>query len=373
MAKNTKQLAAARSDQKGLTVMDYLNSAKCKRAFEEMTPRFLSWERLYRLTVVNIQRNPKLMQAEPVELIRQSMGFSTLGLEIGSPLGHGWILPFESQGKVILQSVIGYQGMVELMFRSSFVRGCQADVVTAAEYEAQLFDWKKGSNQFLDHVYSDDRNIYDDTLRYSWALAKLEHESVFEVLPWNQIEATRNRSPGYRYAKSRGETTPTYKQNPWVADVVSMAKKTAIRQLWKLVPKTPDMALAVAMDEAGERGDVSTADVIDLDPESWTVERTTSKPVSTPPADSSDAKEEPKKAEGKKSTPKKTKAKEPAKEPEGDPRPEPPAADEPAADSETASKPAQEAVEASEPSEPEEPESEEGEEGDGEIWGEKLI
>lgn len=79
-------------------------------------------------------------------------------------------------------------------------------------------------------------------MTYVYAVAHLiSGDPVFVWLSKADVDARRARS---RAAQS----------GPWVTDYEAMAKKTAVRALFPWLPQSVELATAVAIDEAVERG-----------------------------------------------------------------------------------------------------------------------
>jgi len=83
---------------------------------------------------------------------------------------------------------------------------------------------------------------------------------TFHALSKEQVEWVRDHSRGYQMAKKNR------KESPWDTHFVPMGLKTAIRRLCNLLPKSPELAMALAMDELNERGktqNIGMAEAID--------------------------------------------------------------------------------------------------------------
>jgi hypothetical protein len=63
-----------------------------------------------------------------------------------------------------------------------------------------------------------------------------------------EVNRIRDNSEGYKAAKR------FQKKTPWESDYVEMGKKTVIRRLCKFMPKSPELAAALALDNVADRG-----------------------------------------------------------------------------------------------------------------------
>ena len=202
-----------------------------KREIERALPKHIGVERFHRIVLTEVKRNPKLLRCEPITLLGGLMVAAQLGLEPG-PLGHVYFVPFgnKKRGTVEAQFILGYQGMIELARRSGQVASIQAYPV----YEGDEFDYALGTDPYISHKPSEDK---PGDLTHVYAVAHYKDGGYnFEVLTRARVDYYRGRSR----AKNDG---------PWVSDYEAMALKTAIRRLWRWLPKSPEMAAAVAVDE----------------------------------------------------------------------------------------------------------------------------
>ncbi len=212
-------------------------------------------EKFVRLALTTIRKTPKLAEATVPSLLGALMTCSQLGLEPGGPLGHAYLIPYENRkdGTVEAQLIIGYRGYIDLMYRSDRL----AAVAAFAVYQADDFYFELGTNAHLIH-----RPELDDRgeLVAVYAIAELVSGSKpFDVLSKANVDARRQRSRG---AASQ--------YSPWNTDYEAMARKTAIRQIFRWLPSSVEFQAAVSADgatfmEIPDRLD-DVPDVIDLEP-----------------------------------------------------------------------------------------------------------
>lgn len=203
-------------------------------------PKHVNPDRMARIALTALRTTPKLAQCTPESFLGSIIQASQLGLEVNTPLGHAYLLPFEERrtGRTICQLIIGYQGALDLARRSGMVKSIYAFPV----YEGDAFDWELGLNPTISHKPSKEDGREARKLTHVYAVAKLEGgEPIFTVLTRAEVEKYRGRSR----ASNSG---------PWVTDFEAMALKTAIRRLYRWLPKSAEMARAEAFDEAPEIG-----------------------------------------------------------------------------------------------------------------------
>lgn len=345
MADAKPKIAEARqSAQPGRAVaergmLDTMKTQAMIERFASYAPPGIDYKPLHASAVLAIAQQPLLQKAKPLTLVQAMMGVTRLGLAINTPEGHCYLIPFEMNGEVIIQVVIGYRGFIELAFRAGEMIAIGGDVATMPEWDQGLFKFQKGTEEFLRHTFLPTRIEGGDVPAFAYAVAKLKEGEKFDVMPWAGVLRIRDASQGYIYAKSKGDNSKTFLKNPWHAHEWPMGVKTVLRRMTKTMRLSAAMAQAVALDEMGEERDIDFGSVVDLDPEQWrdltdAGERQQEgkageqHQVRTPEADKPKA--ETKKAEMAKASPTTTeersanRAAAASKSEGGDPRPEPP-------------------------------------------------
>lgn len=239
-----------------------------KDQYQLAMPDGYSADQLLRDAVTALRQNPDLAQCTEASFFGGLMTAAQLGLRVGV-LGHGWLIPFkEGQGndqKLVATWVLGYQGMIELIGRTGVVKRINAETIRANDkYRIQL-----GSHAVIEHEPAWNTDRGDPILHYAIAETTNGGE-VFFVMDEQDVDRAKARSKSSNNRRS-----------PWNTDRDAMARKTAVRQLFKWLPKSAVLAAALDADEA-VREDV-TPDGLDqaaAQAQSVTVER-----VAEPAAD----------------------------------------------------------------------------------------
>lgn len=213
--------------KRGGEIVDMLE--KMKPAIAQALPKHISAERIARIALTAVRSNPALAKCSPQSFLGSLLQASQLGLEVNTPLGQAYLIPYND----VCTLVIGYQGMLDLSRRSGMVKAIYAHPV----FQGDTFNYELGLEPKLQHKPCEEPG----DLTHVYAVARLtDGEPIFTVLTKRDVERYRNRSR----AKSSG---------PWMTDYVAMALKTSVRRLFRWLPKSAEQALAVAIDEAGER------------------------------------------------------------------------------------------------------------------------
>lgn len=197
-------------------------------------PRHLNPDRLCRIALTEFRKNPKLGECDPRSVFAAVIMASQLGLEPGL-LGQCYLIPYKTE----CQLIPGYQGILDLVRRSGKIRRIEAQVV----YEHDHFCYRTGLTVTLEHEPALDRDRGEPRLAYAVAEFSDGGHHV-EIMTRSQIEAIRDRSSNVQRAKNWNKKTP------WDTDTDEMWRKTALRRLCKFLPKSVELATALALDES---------------------------------------------------------------------------------------------------------------------------
>lgn len=218
---------------------------KMKGQLAQALPSHIKPDKLLRVALLEVQKNPKLLECTRNSLFGSILTAAQLGLEPGGPLGHAYLVPYRDREKgLVCQLIPGYKGLVMLAYQSGAVASIRARVVR----EKDRFEYEYGAHERLVHVPDRSPNPGVPVAVYAVATMKGIDDPQFVVLEAWEVELIRARS------KSANS-------GPWVTDPEEMAKKSAIRRLAKLLPASADrdLARAIALDEAAEAPDMTQA------------------------------------------------------------------------------------------------------------------
>lgn len=218
-------------------------------------PKHLNPERMGRIMLTELRRVPKLAECGKDSLLGALMMCSQLGLEPGNGLGHAYLLPFDRRAKVggqwqtvgtDCQLIIGYRGMIDIARRSGQIVSIAARTVHKNDH----FAYRLGLDETIEHIPCEGER---GDMTHVYAVAKLKDGGVqFEVMSRHDVEKVRLQSK----AKDNG---------PWQTHFEEMAKKTAIRRLFKYLPVSIEMQRAVTIDEQADAGILQDHNVVDME------------------------------------------------------------------------------------------------------------
>lgn len=201
-------------------------------------PKHLDGDRMARIALTSFRSNPKLAKCEPRSVFASIIIASQLGLEPGV-MGQCYLIPYKDE----CQLQIGYQGLIELVRRSGKVSRIEAHVV----HENDRFEYSVGLVTKLVHEPVLDGD--PGPARLAYAVAEIKGGGFHvEVMTRRQIEAIRDRSQNVKNAKQYGKKTP------WDTDEEEMWRKTLIRRICKYLPKSAELATALALDNSADIG-----------------------------------------------------------------------------------------------------------------------
>lgn len=227
---------------------------KMESQFRMAMPRGAEASQLIRDALTCLRNTPKLSQCERSTVLGGLMTCAQLGLRPGvGALGHAWLLPFWDSRERIhrAQLVIGYQGYVELGYRSGRLLSIAARTVHVNDvYEIEY----RADGDHMVHRPALDGPRGEPRLYYARAQIRDGGYAITDPMSVAEMEAHRDR-----HAKARDRHGKVV--GPWVDHFDAMAHKTMILRLAKLLPKSTELATAIAADE-GVRVDLSP----DVDP-----------------------------------------------------------------------------------------------------------
>lgn len=189
-------------------------------------PKHMDADRMARIALTTLRKTPKLANCSPESFLGALMTCSQLGVEPGAT-GEAYLVPFGRECTFVL----GYKGMAKLFWQSPMAKSLDAQVV----YEHDQFDYQYGLDPYLKH-----KPVLGNrgkAIAYYAVATTVSGGSAFVVLSPDDVEKHR------KFSKSGNS-------GPWRDHYDQMAKKTCVRELFKLLPVSVELAQAVAQDGA---------------------------------------------------------------------------------------------------------------------------
>jgi recombination protein RecT len=207
--------------------------AKMAKQFEAALPKAITPERMMRIVLTAIRKQPDLALCPPESFFGAVLTALQLGLEINTPLGQCYIISYNRE----ISFQMGYQGIIELAYRSNKYKRIDAEVV----YMGDKFEYTYGLPSRLAHKPCGKR----ENPTHVYALYELVNGGGnFKVWTWDAvINHAKTYSKSYKASSS-----------PWTAKnpetVESMAKKTLLINVLKYAPKSVEIAQAITADDS---------------------------------------------------------------------------------------------------------------------------
>lgn len=203
------------------SIADYLK--KMGPAMKNVLPNHMTPERMARIALSEIRKNPTLLQCDVASLGAAVMQAAVLGLE-PSVLGHCYFVPFwnRNEKRRDVQFIIGYRGYIDLARRSGDVLSINAMEVR----ENDQFEFEYGLEEKLRHIPAL-KNRGAVTHYYAYAKFKGGGHTFLVMSKDDILEHAFTHSKQIK----NNQLTGTWKDH-----FESMAKKTVIRAMIKYMP-----------------------------------------------------------------------------------------------------------------------------------------
>jgi len=200
------------------------NGSKRHEWLEKLEPykNFITPETVISFLFNECRINKRILECSPQSILNCLIQSAQYGLKISSVFGYAYVVPYKGE----LNFQIGYQGMVELLYRQPSIAKINTRIVYQNEIEEHKFQVQYGKDEFLHHIptfskkggaalYYADLTFKDGT--YKFAILSLEEA----------LEAQ--------------EKSPSKTKIFWTNGFDSMALGKAIRKLYKTLPKSPSL------------------------------------------------------------------------------------------------------------------------------------
>ena len=228
---------------------------KARQMIAEVLPamvrKYLTPERITKIVLTAASRNPLLAVCTPQSVLRAIMEVAPLGLEIGGPQGHVYLVPFFNSkiGAYETVPIPGYRGYIDLAYRTGKVK----DILCEPVYDGDMFSLVRHGD---DDDFAHEPRYQSKVVTHYYCRARFtDGGHHIQVMTADEVEAIRNRSR----AKDNG---------PWVTDPVEMGKKTCVKKARKYWPQCWELAALADLDDRVDTSEyIDPGKVIDAVPE----------------------------------------------------------------------------------------------------------
>lgn len=247
--KPAEQKAPAKKQATGLKY----DIEKMRGQLEKALPSSIGIDRFQRICLTALSKSPKLQQSEKGSFFGAVLFSAQLGLEPNTPLGHCYLIPYENRKKGIIEAQfqIGYQGVLDLAYRSGGYKRIKAVSVDSADE----FSYAYGLDDHLKHVPSD--NPTGEIVKY-YALYETNNGGK-DFCVWSKEKIISHAKEfSQSWDKQKGEFRYG---SAWREHFDGMAKKTALLDLMKYAPKSIEMRSAQSFENGVIKMDTNNPDL----------------------------------------------------------------------------------------------------------------
>lgn len=195
--------------------------------FAVVLPSHIKADQWCRVAVGALRRDPKLMQAagnNPAAFLGALLDAASRGLQPGTE--EYYLVPQKNKGRLEVRGNIGYQGVIELIYRA----GAVSSVIVEVVRENDKFEYVPGKQDRPIHKidwFGSDRGALIGV--YAYAVMKDGATSKVAILNRDDIKRAKSSSQG---ANSQ--------YSPWQNHEEAMWLKTATHRLAKWVPTSAE-------------------------------------------------------------------------------------------------------------------------------------
>lgn len=192
-----------------------------------------------------VVRQPEILSCTRASIVRSVLQAAEVGLELGSPLGEAYLVPFRNWKKdnqEEAQFVAGYKGLIKLMTMAPEVSHVDARLVR----ENDAFDYELGTAPKITHRPGLGHMRQRGDIVTAYAVIHYANGGhQFDVMDREELDRIRSS------AKANG------KNSPWNAHTDEMFRKCPVRRLSKYARLSPLAKRCVELDElsAMQRGE----------------------------------------------------------------------------------------------------------------------
>lgn len=200
-------------------------------------PKHMDGDRMARIALTEFRKNPKLGECDPKSVFASIIIGAQLGLEPGI-MGQAFLVAYWNRSKNIneCQLIPGWQGINDLVSRAG-----RATTWTSAVRQGDSFEYNLGDRPFINHKPGDDESA---PIIHFYAVGRIRGSEWPIIEVWSFNRAVKHRD---KYNKV-GDRHYSYQ------NFEMYGRKVVLLQVIKYLPKSPELATAVALENAAHQG-----------------------------------------------------------------------------------------------------------------------
>ena len=195
--------------------------------FKEALPSTMDESKFISVLKLQLNQNPKLLQADKNSLMQTFMRAAQDGLYLDG----------REAAAVQYGNQVNYlpmvEGVIKLMHNSGLIKTISAEVV----YENDCFEYELGSNPHVKHIPLLVGNRGNRICVYCYVQTANDGEYI-EIMNMDDLDKCKQQA--------KGASSP---HSPWVKWFDQMAKKTVIHRIAKRLPKNDAISSVVRIEE----------------------------------------------------------------------------------------------------------------------------
>lgn len=201
------------------TLQAFLGGDAVKSKLAAVAKGFMKPEDLIRMALVAVHRNPGLLQCTQASILAALMDAAALKIQPGGMMGRGYLVPRKNKNTGQMECCFdpGWRGLIDIMRRSGEVKRIEAHPVFSNDHINVVYG--------LDPKFEHRPNLDEDQGEIVGAYALAEfRDGTFQIefLTKRDLRKIRDSSPS--------------KGGPWSSWEDEMARKSAVRRLFKYMP-----------------------------------------------------------------------------------------------------------------------------------------
>jgi len=227
-----------------------ITSTTVNARFDEMNEMKLNFQREAGFALQHLGDNPYLAGADQQSIVKAVINVALTGLTLNPTLKQAYLVPRKVKGQLLCILEPSYQGLISLMIEA----GQADDVYANMVFEGDDFEMNIATREIPVHKPFYLKKVESGEPIGCYAMALLPNGTrKFEFLPMDRIFSIRDRSESYKSAKKNNNNNSI-----WLGpDKEEMYKKTAIKALWKYMPKNNRSAMvAQAIETDNEANEI---------------------------------------------------------------------------------------------------------------------
>jgi recombination protein RecT len=237
---NNSQIAVREKESKQLVFM-------AQKQFEVSNEYKMNFNREAGFAIQILTNNPYLLKCDPDSVKHAIVNVALTGISLNPALKYAYLIPRKSKDGIKCILDISYMGMIKILTDAGAVKNVDAGVI----YSNDKYDFRRGSDPYFKHQPALSQR---GEKVGAYAIAFLRDGGFqFEILGKEEIEKIRSTSESYKNEEGR-------KFSPWETWEDEMWKKSALKRLFKLLPKTnfsDQLIAAISHDYDNEVSDLN--------------------------------------------------------------------------------------------------------------------